>query len=129
MTLYQQWPIKFVVAQSSLLLFTFIVVILNLTFSLYHYKTFYGLPSVGFSMNLIGISAVILAGINKKAITTIINPIIHFLGKIKILKHPDDIIEKLSTSIDNFREQFKIIRSEKKMIFKNVYCFYFTKPC
>ena len=110
--------IKFVVAQSSLLLFTFIVVIFEFDFFSISLQNFLWLAIVGFSMNLIGISAVILAGINKKAITTIINPIIHFLGKIKILKHPDDIIEKLSHSIDNFREQFKIIRSEKTMILK-----------
>ena len=117
--------IKFVVAQSSLLLFTFIVVIFEFDFFSISLQNFLWLAIVGFSMNLIGISAVILAGINKKAITTIINPIIHFLGKIKILKHPDDIIEKLSHSIDNFREQFKIIRSEKKMILK---MFYASKP-
>lgn len=110
--------IKFVVAQSSLLLFTFIVVIFEFDFFSKSLQNFLWLAIVGFSMNLIGISAVILAGFNKKAITTIVNPIIRFLGKIKILKHPDDVIEKLSHSIDNFRDQFKIIRSEKAMIFK-----------
>ena len=96
--------IKFVVAQSSLLLFTFIVVIFEFDFFSKSLQNFLWL--------------VILAGFNKKAITTIVNPIIRFLGKIKILKHPDEVIEKLSHSIDNFRDQFKIIRSEKAMIFK-----------
>ncbi len=110
--------VKFVVAQSSLLLFTFIVVIFEFDFFSKSLQNFLWLAIVGFSMNLIGISAVILAGFNKKAITSIVNPIIRFLGKIKILKHTEDVIENFSNSIDNFRDQFKIIRSEKAMILK-----------
>lgn len=110
--------VKFVVAQSSLLLFTFIVVIFEFDFFSKSLQNFLWLAIVGFSMNLIGISAVILAGFNKKAITSIVNPIIRFLGMIKILKHTEDVIENFSNSIDNFRDQFKIIRSEKAMIFK-----------
>lgn len=92
--------VKFVVAQSSLLLFTFIVVIFEFDFFSKSLQNFLWLAIVGFSMNLIGISAVILAGFNKKAITSIVNPIIRFLGKIKILKHTEDVIENFSNSID-----------------------------
>ena len=54
---------------------------------------------------------------NKKSIiSSITTPIIKFLGKIHILKHPIEILEKLDKSIDNFSEQFKFMKSEKKMV-------------
>ncbi len=110
--------IKFVAAQTALVLFTFVVIIFEFKFFSELLQNFVWLAIVGFSMNVIGILSVILAGFNKKAITIIINPIIRFFGKIKIIKHPEDVIEKLSHSIDNFSEQFKIIRSEKGMLLK-----------
>ena len=55
-------------------------------------------------------------GIKKSIISSITTPIIKFLGKIHILKHPIEILEKLDKSIDNFSEQFKFMKSEKKMV-------------
>ena len=46
------------------------------------------------------------------------NPIIKFLGKIHIIKHPDERIEKLDKSMDNYNSQFKMVKTEKKMILK-----------
>ena len=49
-------------------------------------------------------------------ITIITTPIVKGLGKIHILKHPDKTLEKLNESIDNFRAQFKFMKSEKNMV-------------
>ena len=110
--------IKFVVTQTALVIFTLVVVIFEFQFFAGLMKDFLWIAIVGFAVNIVAILVVLLAGFKKRAITIITNPIIRFLGKIKILKHPDEVIEKLSHSIDNFREQFIIIRSEKKMILK-----------
>lgn len=40
------------------------------------------------------------------------------LGKIHIFKKPEETIEKLDKSIDNFRDQFLWMKSEKKMVLK-----------
>ena len=110
--------IKFVVTQTALVIFTLVVVIFEFQFFAGLMKDFLWVAIVGFAVNIVAILVVLLAGFKKRAITIITNPVIRFLGKIKILKHPDEVIEKLSHSIDNFREQFIIIRSEKKMILK-----------
>ncbi len=110
--------IKFVVTQTALVLFTLIVVIFEFSFFANLMRDFVWIAVAGFAINIIAILLVLLAGFKKRAITIITNPIIRFLGKIHIIKHPDDTIEKLSHSIDNFREQFLIIRSEKKMVLK-----------
>ncbi len=110
--------IKFVVTQVALVLFTLIVIIFEFSFFSNLMSNFIWLAIVGFSINIIAILVVLLAGFKKRAITIITDPVIRFLGKLKILKHPDETIEKLSHSIDNFREQFLIIRSEKMMVFK-----------
>lgn len=110
--------IKFVITQTALVIFTLIVVIFEFQFFADLMKDFLWVAIAGFAVNIIAILVVILAGFKKRAITIITTPIIHFLGKIKIFKHPEETIEKLSHSIDNFREQFIIIRTEKKMVLK-----------
>lgn len=67
-----------------------------------------------FLINILAIVIVILVGIKKSIISSITTPIIKFLGKIHILKHPIEILEKLDKSIDNFSEQFKFMKSEKR---------------
>lgn len=59
-----------------------------------------------------------MAGIKKKLITFFTTPIIKLLGKIHIFKKPEETIEKLDKSIDNFRDQFLWMKSEKKMVLK-----------
>ena len=110
--------IKFIVTQTALVVSTLIVVIFEFKFFAELMQDYVWIAVVGFIVNIIAIIVVILAGIKKKLITTITTPIIKFLGKIRILKNPENIIEKLDESIDNFGKQFKLIKSEKKMVLK-----------
>ena len=110
--------IKFVVTQTALVVFTLVVVIFEFSFFAHLMQDFVWVAIIGFAINIFAILVVLLAGFKKRAITIITNPVIRFLGKLHILKHPDDTIQKLSHSIDHFREQFSIIRSEKKMLLK-----------
>jgi len=110
--------IKFIITQTALVVFTFVVIAFEFDFFSSLMKDFLWVAIIGFAINILVILVVLLAGFKKRAITIITNPIITLLGKIKILKHPEDIREKLDNSIDNFREQFKMIKSEKKMVFK-----------
>lgn len=110
--------IKFVVTQSALIVFTLVVCIFQLSFLKQLLQDFVWIAFVGIAVNIIAIILVVLAGFKKRAITIFTNPIIRFLGKIRILKHPDETIEKLSVSIDNFHNEFVVIKSEKKMVLK-----------
>lgn len=108
--------IKFIITQTALVITTLIVIVIEFNFFKNLMQDYIWVAIVGFAVNIVAIILVILAGINKRFITIFTNPIIRFLGKIHILKHPDEKIEKLDKSIDNFGKQFKFMKSEKKMV-------------
>lgn len=110
--------IKFIITQSALVISTLIVVFFEFDFFKNLMQDYLWIAILGFTVNILAIIAVILAGIKKKMITTITTPIIKLLGKIHIFKHPDKTMEKLDESIDNFGMQFKVMKSEKKMVLK-----------
>ena len=101
--------IKFIITQTALVITTLIVVIFEFNFFRTLMSNYLWVAILGFGINIIAIILVILAGINKKIITTITNPIVKLLGKIHVLKHPDKTIEKLNNSINNFREKRMVI--------------------
>lgn len=108
--------IKFIITQTALVITTLIVVAFEFNFFKTLMQDYIWVAIVGFAVNIVAIILVILAGINKRFITIFTNPIIKLLGKIHILKNPDKTMEKLDKSIDNFGEQFKFMKSEKKMV-------------
>lgn len=108
--------IKFIMTQLALVITTLIVVVIEFDFFAKLMHNFLWLAIVGFIVNILAIIVVIIAGIKKRAITIFTTPIIKFLGKIKILKNPENTIEKLDMSIDNFRAQFQFMRKQKKMV-------------
>lgn len=108
---------KFIITQIALVVTTLIVILFEFNFFANLMQNFVWLAIVGFGINILAIILVIIAGVKKRAITIFTNPIIRFLGKIKILKHPDHTLEKLDKSIDNFRMQFIFMKAQKKMVF------------
>lgn len=110
--------LKFIIVQIALVIFSLVVVICEFNFFATLMNNFLWIAIVGFSVNIFAIALAILAGVKKRAITIITNPIIRFFGKIRIIKHPDEVIEKLDKSIDNFAAQFKLMHSERNMVIK-----------
>ena len=107
---------KFIIVQTSLVVTTIIIAIFQLDFFINMMKDYLWVTIIGFAINILAIAIAILIGIKKNIIKKITRPIIRGLAKIHIVKHPDERIEKLDKSIDNFSEQFKIMKSEKKMV-------------
>ncbi len=110
--------IKFIITQTALVISTLVVVIFEFSFFANLMQNYLWIAILGFAVNILAIIVVILAGIKKKMITFFTTPVIKSLGKIHIFKHPENTIEKLDKSIDNFREQFLFMKSEKKMVLK-----------
>lgn len=108
--------IKFVITQTALVSSTLVVVLIEFNFFKNLMQNYLWLAIVGVIVNILAILVVIVAGIKKEIITWITTPIINILGKIHIIKHKEEIIEKLNKSIDNFGNQFTIMKSEKKMV-------------
>ncbi len=108
--------IKFIITQSALVISTVIIICFQFSFFKALMQDYVWIAIIGFLLNILAIIVVILAGIKKKMITIITTPIIKLLGKIHILKNPDKTKENLDKSIDHFGEQFKFMKSEKKMV-------------
>lgn len=109
---------KFIITQTALVVSTLMVVLFEFQFFAGLMQEYIWLAIVGFAVNILAIVVVILAGIKKRVITFFTTPVIRFLGKVHIFKNPENTIEKLDKSIDNFREQFLFMKSEKKMVLK-----------
>jgi len=109
---------KFAITQTALVTTTLVVVFIEFNFFKQLMHNYLWVAILGFIVNIIAIVVVILAGIKKEIIIFITTPIIKLLGKMHIIKHTDETIEKLNKSIENFAEQFSIMKSEKKMVLK-----------
>ncbi len=107
---------KFVITQTALVVTTLVVVLFEFSFFANLMQNYLWIAILGFGVNILAIIFVILAGIKKRIITFFTTPIIKLLGKIHIFKNSEATIEKLDKSIDNFREQFLFMKSEKKMV-------------
>lgn len=109
---------KFIITQIALVVFTLVVMLFQFDFFATLFQDYLWVAILGFVANIVLIMVVILAGISPKLITWLTTPVIHLLGKLKILKHPDSTIEKLNSSITNFNMQFKFMHTQKKIVAK-----------
>lgn len=110
--------LKFIVTQIALVVTTVIIVFAEFDFFKMLMHDYLWVAILGFGVNIVAIIVAIIAGINKKLITSIVNPIIKLLGKIHIFKQPDKVIDNFDKSMDNFSGQFKVMKSEKLMVLK-----------
>ena len=110
--------LKFIVTQIALVVTTVIIVFAEFDFFKMLMHDYLWVAILGFGVNIVAIIVAIIAGINKKLITSIVNPIIKLLGKIHIFKQPDKVIDNFDKSMDNFSGQFKVMNSEKLMVLK-----------
>lgn len=108
--------IKFIITQTALVSSTIIVVLIEFDFFKQLMNQYLWVAMIGFIVNILAIVFVILIGIKKEIIIFIVTPIIKLLEKIRILKKKEEMIQKLNQSIDNFGNQFVIMKSEKKMV-------------
>ena len=108
--------IKFIVYQLALVIYTLVVIIFQFSYFKNLVSNFINLALIGFLINFVVIVFLILIGINKKVVINILKPIYKFLGKIKVFKNKNEKLEELIKSIDNFHNNFKIIKKERKMI-------------
>lgn len=108
--------VKFITTQTALVITTLVVICIEFDFFAKLMQDYIWIAIVGVVANIIAIIVVFIAGMKKRAITIITTPIIKFLGKIKIIKYPQEKIEKLDKSIDNFGKQFRFMKEQKAMV-------------
>lgn len=117
----------FIGYQSALIIFGFVAVISNQIIhiipndsSLSHLVIF------GFLMNSAVIFALFFLAFNKKVSKSIINAVLNFLGKIKVIKNVEEKKEKTSKSLEDFHESAKILLRKKEILFKIIVLNFFA---
>ena len=111
---------KFIIFQAVHVVYTFIVLIFKYEYFKSMIDKFAYFAIIGFLVNLFVIVMLILIGVNKKLAYSIFKSIYIFLSKIHIIKNVDAKLDSLKISIDNFNNQFKIIKKEKTVLFKAI---------
>lgn len=112
--------IKFIVYQATLVLYTLVIIIFQFSYFKNLVNNFMNLALIGFLVNLAVIIFLVLIGVNKKIVLNISKCFFKFLGKIKIIKNPEERINKFEKSIDNFHANFKMMKKEKLVITKTI---------
>ena len=115
---FSAMAMKFAITQTALVTTTIVIVLTEFGFVKELMGDYIWVAIVGVILNIIAIIAVILAGIKKEIITFIANSIINILAKIHVIKDKEKAKEKMNKSISNFRNQFVLMKSEKKMVLK-----------
>ena len=110
--------VKFIVFQTTLVLYTAVVLVFQLDFFFGLIQNFAVIAIIGFAINVLVIGFLILIGVNENAVFAMINPFYRLLSKIRLLKNLDAKLEKLKESISTFHDQFQVIIKEKKMLLK-----------
>lgn len=109
---------KFIITQMALIVFTVCVLVFQFNFFITLFQDYLWIVILGFGLNIVAIIAVILMGVKPSIIKAIVKPFIFLFHKMRIIKHPDHVMEKLEESIANFSLQFKTMKSHKKTVAK-----------
>lgn len=112
---------KFVIAQTTLIIFTMLVVISQFSFFAEAFKSYVWIGIIGILLNILIIILLFLAGTKKEFVMRISRSIIKLVGKIRIgkfrfIKDVDAKIEKFDESVTNFSNQFKEMKKQRKTV-------------
>lgn len=108
--------IKFIVYQSTLVMYTLVIILFQFTYFKGLVNNFMNLALIGFLVNFAVIIFLVLIGINKNIVLNVSKVFFNFMAKIKIVKNPEERINKFEKSVDNFHSNFKMMKREKKAI-------------
>ena len=112
---------KFVLTQTTLILFTVLVVISQFNFFTKIFKDLVWIGILGIIINVTVVILFFLAGAHKEFVMKIAKPLIKFgskihIGKWRMIKDPKSKTEKFEKSVAHFSEQFVAMKKQKKTI-------------
>lgn len=114
---------KFLIQQITMMLFTVIVLISQFNHFQYLFNQYLAIGIIGVSINIVLLAFLIAAGTKKEVIMKIVKPIFKLIAKIRIgrfrlVKEPEEKLENFEKSVENYNEQFKIMKKHKIMVLK-----------
>ena len=110
---------RFIVYQFTLTLYSVVFLIFKLPmFTEGELKPLTVLVIVGFVINTFVIALLFMLAFFRAATTKLAHGVIHLLGKIHIIKHPQDKIEYIDKELATYYENFLFIKSRPVMVLK-----------
>lgn len=112
---------QFTLYQIALVLLGLIAILINYFHPLYQANNLLKqLVTLGFLINTGVILVLLYISFGKKSKKSVIFGIIHFLHKIKIIKHKEEKIKKMDEMIDNFHESATALNKDHEALVKGV---------
>jgi len=109
---------RFIVYQIVLVIYTLIVMFLKYTYFKDIVNNFIYLALIGFGINAIVVTFLIAVAINETIVFEMIKFFLVILGKLRIIKDVEGKVAKLKGMISDFRDQLRMMKKEKFMIFR-----------
>lgn len=110
---------EFVVFQTSLIIYSIFMFIINSIFKIFPTDGFlFSMTILGFIINVVILSVALIFSISKNLNKKIINFFINSLSKIKLIKDKDATHEKWSNLCDDYYNAFKDFKHKKDLILK-----------
>ena len=109
--------IKFFLYELALCTFYIVAMATNGTHFYNDYNGVFWFTTLGFIINFVGLSFILLVLVKTELARRMVNWIIRLLGRIKILKHAEKTVRNVSITIDDYVEAAKYIGKNKFKIF------------
>ena len=114
---------KFLVQQITMMAFTIVVLCTQFKHFQDLFSQYLVIGIIGVSINILLLVFLVAAGTNKEVIMKIARPIIRGIskiriGKFKFIKDADEKIDSFEKSVENYNEQFKVMKNHKLMVLK-----------
>lgn len=112
--------IDFIIYQSVMVAYTTVLMILRFNYYYTEQSSFFILVLIGYVVNSAVIVLLFTMALFPKVYEKLSSIIVKLLGKIKIVKNPEQTIAAWNTQLQSFTKEIKKIKHMKKMIFKCV---------
>lgn len=117
---------RFIITQTTLIIFTILVVLSEIGFFLNIFKDLVWIGIIGIFLNILLVVLIFMMGNHPSFIVKLAKPILNFFSKIKfgnfrLIKDKETSLEKFKESTANFNNQFKKMKEDKIILFKMIF--------
>ncbi|MDH6367974.1 MULTISPECIES: lysylphosphatidylglycerol synthase transmembrane domain-containing protein [Breznakia] len=112
--------IDFIIYQSVMVAYTTVLMVLRFTYYFTEQSSFFILVLIGYLINSAVIVFLYTMAKFPKAYTRLSGFVVRLLGKLHIVKHPEETLAKWNVSLNQFTKEIQEIKHKKKMVIKCV---------
>ena len=117
-----------IIFQFSFVIITLAAILFNNIFDIFPRVTLLqNLVAIGITVNTLVLTFLIFVSfVNTRVKLKVVNGVIKFLSKLRIVKKKEEVIEKFKTYVDDFNEGAKFLFKDKRKLFFNIILMIFS---